>query len=65
MHRGGGVIMEIVLKTLKGLKALQQRADSTNNMPAENDDKMANSDGNDVQNELNSRILMLIAHKKK
>jgi hypothetical protein len=44
----------IILKTLKGLKALQQRADSTNNIPAENDDEMTNSDENDVQNEQNS-----------
>ena len=42
-----------------------KRADSTNNMPAENDDKMTNSDQNDAQNEQNSCILMLIAHKKK
>jgi hypothetical protein len=41
--------METVLKTLKGLKALQQRADSTNDTPAENDDKMTNSDENDAQ----------------
>jgi hypothetical protein len=42
-----------ILKTLKGLKALQQRADSTNNMPAENDDKMTNSDEYYAQNEQN------------
>jgi hypothetical protein len=46
-----------------GLKALQQKADSTNNMPAENDDKKTNSDENDAQSA--ERILMLIAHKKK
>ena len=42
-----------ILKTLKGLKALQQRADSINNMTAENDDKMTNSDEYDAQNEQN------------
>ena len=36
--------MEIVLRTLKGLKALQQRADTTNKMHAENDDKVTDSD---------------------
>jgi hypothetical protein len=61
-----GVIMEIVLRTLKGLKALQQRgADSTNNMHAENDDKVTDSDENVAQNQQNSCILMLIAHKNK
>ena len=42
-----------------------KKSDSTNNMPAENDDKMTNSDGNDAQNEQTSWILMLVAHKKK
>ena len=41
------------LKALKGLKALQQRADSINNMTAENDEKMTNSDEYDAQNEQN------------
>jgi hypothetical protein len=57
--------MEIVLRTLKGLKALQQRADTTNKMHAENDDKVTDSDENVAQNQQNSRILMLFAHKKK
>ena len=42
-----------ILKTLKALKALQQRADSTNNMSAENDDKMTNSDEYDAHFEQN------------
>jgi len=54
-----------ILKTLKGLKALQQRADSTNNMPAENYYKMTNSDEYMLRMSRTLRILMLVAHKKK
>jgi hypothetical protein len=50
-----GVIMEIVLRTLKALKALQQRGtDSTNDMHAENDDRARDPDENVVQNQQNA-----------
>jgi hypothetical protein len=50
-----GVIMEIVLRTVKALKALQQRgADCTNDMHAENDDKARDSDENVAQNQQNT-----------
>jgi hypothetical protein len=43
-----------------------KRADSTNNnMSAENDDKMTNSDEYDLILSRTPHILMLIAHKKK
>jgi hypothetical protein len=46
--------MEIVLNTLKGLKALQQKdSNSTNNMPIENSGITTNSSEKLFQNEQN------------
>jgi hypothetical protein len=65
MHRGGVLYVDSPEDPEGSEGSTAKRADSTNNTPAENDDKRTSSDENDAQMSRTPRILMLIAHKKK
>ena len=54
MHRGGCYYVDSPEDPEGSEGSTAKRADSTNDMPAENDDKMTNSDEYDAQNEQNS-----------